>query len=454
MSLSVSVCCLPAALSLCCYFFIFLHFYQGKTQIEVRMEEVLEKMESVLGSLKPKDSLSSFEGLYKNWGKLDNQEERRRDLLEIQKSNRNAKLDLFRGILDLVNTVEENDIFKSSKKVHYRPSIYVAGFNRASPAYNNVLMMSEWLIEKPSDFAENWYITPCPKGTRVLVVANNGITKCYTKYGQFLFKMNSALPGGNRNYPKSNKGTCCVLDCFYCETKSTLYVLDLLAWNNQPMTDCDTEFRYFWLQSQFAENPEVGVINKQNKIKFTLLPKSPCKPDELNKFMMTYPHFESNSPSLDGILFYHRQAHYISGETPLVGWLFPYMVPEVLGADITVNKSYMSQKPEGYVNQADFIRNFEEKQAKKKHGRRSSRNSNAMDTADINKTEMEAEESTEYSVVAVVAESKTTMETEETLREKENIIENIKYSLVTESTTSMESEESTKEKEQSTEDKK
>ncbi|RVE42206.1 hypothetical protein evm_013139 [Chilo suppressalis] len=372
------------------------------------MEEVLEKMESALGSLKPKDSLSSFEGLYKNWGKLDNQEERRRDLLEIQKSNRNAKLDLFRGILDLVNTVEENDIFKSSKKVHYRPSIYVAGFNRASPAYNNVLMMSEWLIEKPSDFAENWYITPCPKGTRVLVVANNGITKCYTKYGQFLFKMNSALPGGNRNYPKSNKGTCCVLDCFYCETKSTLYVLDLLAWNNQPMTDCDTEFRYFWLQSQFAENPEVGVINKKNKIKFTLLPKSPCKPDELNKFMMTYPHFESNSPSLDGILFYHRQAHYISGETPLVGWLFPYMVPEVLGA---------GRLPESVEH-------------------------------------MEAEESTEYSVVAVVAESKTTMETEETLREKENIIEKIKDSLVTESTTSMESEESTKEKEQSTEDKK
>lgn len=32
-------------------------------------------------------------------------------------------------------------------------------------------MMSEWMVEKPSDFNENWYITPCPKGQRVLLVA-------------------------------------------------------------------------------------------------------------------------------------------------------------------------------------------------------------------------------------------------------------------------------------------
>ncbi|CAG9796688.1 unnamed protein product [Diatraea saccharalis] len=136
------------------------------------MEDVLEKMKSTLGSLN-KESTSSFEGLYKNWGKLDNQEERRKELLEIQKSNRNTKLDIFRGILDLVNAVDHNNIFQSKKKVYYRPSIYVAGFNKASPSYNNVLMLSEWMIERPTDLAENWYITPCPKGKRVLAVANH-----------------------------------------------------------------------------------------------------------------------------------------------------------------------------------------------------------------------------------------------------------------------------------------
>lgn len=48
--------------------------------------------------------------------------------------------------------------------------------------------------------------------------------------------------------------------------------------------------------------------------------------------MMTYPQFEGNVPTLDGLLFYHKMAHYVSGETPLVGWLFPYMVHEVLGS--------------------------------------------------------------------------------------------------------------------------
>lgn len=33
--------------------------------------------------------------------------------------------------------------------------------------------MSEWMIEKPADFHENWTVTPCPKGVRTLIVASN-----------------------------------------------------------------------------------------------------------------------------------------------------------------------------------------------------------------------------------------------------------------------------------------
>lgn len=46
---------------------------------------------------------------------------------------------------------------------------------------------------------------------------------------------------------------------------------------------------------------------------------------------MKYPAFEGHCPTLDGLLFYHKKAHYVGGETPLVGWLYPYMVPEVIG---------------------------------------------------------------------------------------------------------------------------
>jgi hypothetical protein len=33
-------------------------------------------------------------------------------------------------------------------------------------------MLSEWMIEKPEDFTDNWYIVPCPKGIRTLVISH------------------------------------------------------------------------------------------------------------------------------------------------------------------------------------------------------------------------------------------------------------------------------------------
>jgi snurportin-1 len=37
---------------------------------------------------------------------------------------------------------------------------------------------------------------------------------------------------------------------------------------------------------------------------------------------------------IDGVLFYHKEAHYSSGYTPLVGWLKAYMIPEILSIAI------------------------------------------------------------------------------------------------------------------------
>lgn len=64
-------------------------------------------------------------------------------------------------------------------QTHYRPSIYVAGFNRAPFSYNNILMLSEWMIERPFDFPEYWLVSPCPKGARMLVIATQVGVKYY-----------------------------------------------------------------------------------------------------------------------------------------------------------------------------------------------------------------------------------------------------------------------------------
>ena len=44
--------------------------------------------------------------------------------------------------------------------------------------------------------------------------------------------------------------------------------------------------------------------------------------------------FPNETLELDGLMFYHKKTAYTAGETPLVGWLKPFMVPEVLGISI------------------------------------------------------------------------------------------------------------------------
>ncbi len=48
---------------------------------------------------------------------------------------------------------------------------------------------------------------------------------------------------------------------------------------------------------------------------------------------------------LDGILFYHKQTHYTSGSTPLVGWLKPWMLPDMLS--VPIPDSIMTSRPPG-----------------------------------------------------------------------------------------------------------
>lgn len=53
--------------------------------------------------------------------------------------------------------------------------------------------------------------------------------------------------------------------------------------------------------------------------------------------------YVSVKADLDGILFYHKQTHYTTGSTPLVGWLKPWMLPEVLR--VSVPQKYIDSKP-------------------------------------------------------------------------------------------------------------
>lgn len=106
------------------------------------------------------------------------------------------------------------------------------------------------------------------------------------------------------------------------------------------------------LQSKLSETEGLDTSSSANKYIFKILPNYPCDQTVI-KNCLDHLYFENNLPPVDGILFYHKEASYTGGKTPLVGWLKPFMVPEILG--IFVAEEYMQRRPEKYINLGGHI---------------------------------------------------------------------------------------------------
>lgn len=57
---------------------------------------------------------------------------------------------------------------------------------------------------------------------------------------------------------------------------------------------------------------------------------------------------------IDGILFYHKMTRYVFGSSPLVVWLKPYMLEEILG--ISVPECQKLEMPQNYTNYAEHMK--------------------------------------------------------------------------------------------------
>lgn len=60
------------------------------------------------------------------------------------------------------------------------------------------VMLSEWLVDKPTDFYENWMGVFCPVGKRCLVVASRGKTCVFSRTHEYMGVFQSHLPGGSK----------------------------------------------------------------------------------------------------------------------------------------------------------------------------------------------------------------------------------------------------------------
>lgn len=286
--------------------------------------------------------------LYKSQGIHSNeyrQSERRHALLERQRQHRNELVDVHRSIEPL-------------KKIIRKAS------HSKYPSIKNQLTLSEWLKEVPDDI-EKWYIKPCPKGTRVLVIAVDGTTRVFNKYGAFMKRFRTEFPGDYRN----RRDQLTILDCIYVANLDEYFVLDALAYGNQALTDCEAEFRFFWIESQIRES-HLDRTSEHHEHPFRLIDKCNCGDDtEFNEFLSNYPIWPNNQPELDGFLFYHKESSYVKGNTPLVGWLFAFMIPELFDVPY-LNENYLIDKPTDYINHLTFMEEFDKKMNEKRKDRR------------------------------------------------------------------------------------
>merc|ERR1719391_381325 len=148
------------------------------------------------------------------------QEERRRRMLEHQKSRRDDFVNharcLAMGEFEEEDPDEDDTEDMDTTEFKHR---------RMYKSYKNQLMLSEWLVEVPEDLVTNWILILCPEGRRNFVVSSNGLTKVYSKSGKMVKKFPSNLPGGSRNQ-LSRKNKYSMLDCIFSEKTKIFYILD------------------------------------------------------------------------------------------------------------------------------------------------------------------------------------------------------------------------------------
>ncbi|XP_045462069.1 snurportin-1 [Harmonia axyridis] len=297
---------------------------------------------------------SNFFQYYKNNSKTSNLtlQQRRETFLNAHKEKHSSAFDERRDLSELFEeydcTSDETEgelmeVEKSPrrKKIRFRVS------------------MSEWFTQIPDDLSDKWLVKFCPVGKRRLIISNMGKTKCFNKFGQKLFHFISSLPGGSRKYTK--KGGLSVLDCIFNEKTNTFFILDMLVWNSVSFLDCEAELRHCWMRSRFLENPEEFTPYGKNSYTFKFLSEYPADIETIRSEMWLYE--TKNEVICDGLIFYHRESPYISGLNPLITWLKPFMLPEVLNIDVP--QEYDKKRPSNYINLKSYLMNISEKRKRR-----------------------------------------------------------------------------------------
>uniref|UniRef100_A0A8R1DP61 Snurportin-1 n=1 Tax=Caenorhabditis japonica TaxID=281687 RepID=A0A8R1DP61_CAEJA len=290
---------------------------------------------------------SQFKNLTKT---AQQQAKRRQEALERQKNGRFEKLMKLRNLAyDDITSDDDEEVSAKAEDAENVAAIFGdAEQRRHRGKYADQLMLSEWLVDIPESLSTEWTMVMAPQGKRTLVVASRGFTTSYNKAGRQMSQFQSRLPGGSSKGKGGHSWT--ILDCI-CNNH-VYYVLDLLSWNGHEYHENPFDFRQFMLQSKLEESPELAVSTTGFRNVFVGLPKCACSREAMEELMQT-----KITWRLDGLLFYHNSVIYEPGQSALVGWLKPWMLPEIL--NVPVPEKY-DKESKGQTS-AQYIENFNRK---------------------------------------------------------------------------------------------
>lgn len=198
-------------------------------------------------------------------------------------------------------------------------------------------MLSEWLVDTPTDFEKDWLAVVVPIGRRSLIVSARKTTYAYSRSGGIINNFPSLLPGGSKHTHRLCRDYC-ILDCVFYESTQSYYILDVMCWGGHPVYDSDTEFRTFWKEQKCKEFSEISTYSRVNPLPFHNLLYHACTKESLAKILADTPPYQ-----VDGVLFIHKECRYIIGRSPLVIWLKPHMIPDLLG--VPVSAEFLAQSP-------------------------------------------------------------------------------------------------------------
>ncbi|KAI8637241.1 hypothetical protein BD408DRAFT_396001 [Parasitella parasitica] len=284
------------------------------------------------------DSFQSFRSPLTNRSRSETQEKRRLEALELQKQQRQTTINKARQITPST-ALEDDSSFYSEEETavaskRFRDSdedmeevgkIFKTMPKKKNEKKNqnkihaNQIMYAETMESVPQDLLTDWILMICPKGKRCLVTSGKGQTIARSRGGSILARFQSLLPNGSGMNRTSD---FCILDCVYDAVHWTFYVLDIMCWRGHPLYNCDTSFRHFWLQTKLESN-ELDKSDGQNQF-YKFIPITPVSTSETQAVVddpEQYLKTQGFSYDIDGLLFYHIQAHYRGGSTPLVCWV-------------------------------------------------------------------------------------------------------------------------------------